>query len=189
METMPTARCATVTENWFDVTFAASVRTTGQSASTPRPRICLIRGSVRSALCTGTLATLKAEYKKRKAERRMEKEEDQQLELQVQNAEKVRNVAREKKSAVAREEEGGGRHSLPHSRGGGCGRRSRSRSKGRSVGVGKRRLKGMACLWNVRGFCFIKPEDGGEDLFCHVSSIKVLSYRVPQSSGSMKTSQ
>jgi hypothetical protein len=26
-------------------------------------------------------------------------------------------------------------------------------------------------------------------LFCHVSSIKVLSYRVPQSSGSMKTSQ
>ena len=34
-------------------------------------------------------------------------------------------------------------------------------------------MKGTACRWNVRGFGFIKPDDGGEDLFCHVSSIKV----------------
>lgn len=33
-------------------------------------------------------------------------------------------------------------------------------------------MKGTACRWNVRGFGFIKPDDGGEDLFCHVSSIK-----------------
>ena len=74
------------------------------------------------------------------------------------------------------------------SRGGGGGRggggrgggrsRSRSRSRGRGGGgggggSGKRRLKGEACRWNMRGFGFIKPEDGGEDLFCHVSSIKV----------------
>ena len=58
--------------------------------------------------------------------------------------------------------------------------RSRSRSRGRGGGgggggggSGKRRLKGEACRWNMRGFGFIKPEDGGEDLFCHVSSIKV----------------
>merc|ERR1712127_426293 len=34
------------------------------------------------------------------------------------------------------------------------------------------RLKGAACRWNERGFGFIKPADGGEDLFCHVSSIE-----------------
>ena len=34
------------------------------------------------------------------------------------------------------------------------------------------RLKGQACRWNERGFGFIKPADGGEDLFCHVSSIE-----------------
>ena len=50
--------------------------------------------------------------------------------------------------------------------------RSRSRSRGRGGGGGKKRLKGEACRWNPRGFGFIKPADGGEDLFCHVSSIR-----------------
>jgi len=31
---------------------------------------------------------------------------------------------------------------------------------------------GTACRWNPSGFGFIKPEDGGEDLFCHFSEIK-----------------
>merc|ERR1711865_499460 len=54
--------------------------------------------------------------------------------------------------------------------------RSRSRSRGRDRGddrggeAGK--LKGTACRWNERGFGFIKPADGGEDLFCHVSGIQ-----------------
>merc|ERR1719272_597530 len=34
------------------------------------------------------------------------------------------------------------------------------------------KLKGTACRWNERGFGFIKPADGGEDLFCHVSGIQ-----------------
>ena len=50
--------------------------------------------------------------------------------------------------------------------------RSRSRSRGRGGGGSKKRLKGEACRWNPRGFGFIKPADGGEDLFCHVSSIR-----------------
>lgn len=32
-------------------------------------------------------------------------------------------------------------------------------------------MKGTACRWNDRGFGFIRPEAGGEDVFCHVSSI------------------
>ena len=30
---------------------------------------------------------------------------------------------------------------------------------------------GTACRWDDQGFGFIKPDDGGVDLFCHVSSI------------------
>ena len=33
------------------------------------------------------------------------------------------------------------------------------------------KLSGVAQRWNDRGFGFIRPDDGGEDLFCHVSSI------------------
>ena len=38
-------------------------------------------------------------------------------------------------------------------------------------GAGGTRLKGEAARWNSRGFGFIKPNTGGEDVFCHVSSI------------------
>lgn len=31
--------------------------------------------------------------------------------------------------------------------------------------------RGIAGRWNDRGFGFIKPDDGGEDVFCHFSSI------------------
>lgn len=62
------------------------------------------------------------------------------------------------------------------------GRRSRSRSPprrgddrngGGGGGGGGRgqRLKGEAARWNPRGFGFIKPVDGGEGIFCHVSVI------------------
>eukprot|EP00035_Acanthoeca_spectabilis_P017265 m.359947 g.359947 ORF g.359947 m.359947 type:complete len:363 (-) comp16634_c1_seq2:93-1181(-) len=32
-------------------------------------------------------------------------------------------------------------------------------------------VNGTAARWNDRGFCFIRPEDGTEDVFCHFSSI------------------
>jgi cold shock CspA family protein len=44
--------------------------------------------------------------------------------------------------------------------------RERSRSPERG---GK--STGKALRWNAKGFGFIKPDDGGEDLFCHYSSI------------------
>jgi len=34
------------------------------------------------------------------------------------------------------------------------------------------RCRGVAARWTDRGFGFIRPEDGGEDLFCHYSSIE-----------------
>ena len=51
--------------------------------------------------------------------------------------------------------------------------RSRSCSRGRDGGGGGGgKQKGVAYRWNDRGFGFIKPSDGSEDVFCHVSSIK-----------------
>jgi cold shock CspA family protein len=35
-----------------------------------------------------------------------------------------------------------------------------------------KRLRGTASRWNDKGFCFLKPEDGGEEVFCHSSGIK-----------------
>merc|ERR1712054_747808 len=49
--------------------------------------------------------------------------------------------------------------------------RRRSRSRSRSGG-GSGREKGVACRWNERGFGFIRPNKGGDDVFCHVSGLK-----------------
>ena len=49
--------------------------------------------------------------------------------------------------------------------------RSRSRSRDREAGAGKER--GIALRWNMeKGFGFIKPDTGGEDLFCHFSCVE-----------------
>jgi cold shock CspA family protein len=55
-------------------------------------------------------------------------------------------------------------------RGGGS-RSPRGRNGGGGNDGGSKRLKGEAARWNPRGFGFIKPTNGGEDVFCHVSSI------------------
>ena len=34
------------------------------------------------------------------------------------------------------------------------------------------RVRGVALRWNEKGFGFIKPDDGGDDVFCHFSGIK-----------------
>merc|ERR1719352_864427 len=71
------------------------------------------------------------------------------------------------------------RKSRSRSRSGGRGgSRGREGSRGRGGGggggggAGGERFKGEACKWNSRGFGFIKPLDGSEDVFCHVSVIK-----------------
>mmetsp|Transcript_24550 Transcript_24550/g.72841 ORF Transcript_24550/g.72841 Transcript_24550/m.72841 type:complete len:356 (+) Transcript_24550:262-1329(+) len=52
--------------------------------------------------------------------------------------------------------------------------RSRSRSPARGGGGGGRggKATGIACRWNERGFGFIKPDDGSDDIFCHLSAIR-----------------
>ncbi len=53
--------------------------------------------------------------------------------------------------------------------------RSRSRSPKRDGGKAKSgsgKSEGVAGRWNERGFGFIKPNDGGEDVFCHLSAIQ-----------------
>jgi len=54
--------------------------------------------------------------------------------------------------------------------------RDRDRYDDRGGGGGGRggggKERGIAGRWNDRGFGFIKPDDGGEDVFCHFSGIK-----------------
>jgi cold shock CspA family protein len=50
--------------------------------------------------------------------------------------------------------------------------RHSSRSRSRSPPRAGARLTGLALRWNPKGFGFIKPDDGSEDVFCHTTAIK-----------------
>ena len=50
-------------------------------------------------------------------------------------------------------------------------RRSRSPPRDGGGGGGGGKVTGIAARWNDRGFGFIKPNDGSDDVFCHFSSI------------------
>ncbi|EOD23078.1 hypothetical protein EMIHUDRAFT_308423 [Emiliania huxleyi CCMP1516] len=52
------------------------------------------------------------------------------------------------------------------------GSRSRSPARGGGGGAPGGKAPGIPCRWNERGFGFIKPEEGGEDLFCHFLSME-----------------
>ena len=47
----------------------------------------------------------------------------------------------------------------------------RDRSRFPERGGKSTKATGKALRWNANGFGFIKPDDGGEDLYCHFSSI------------------
>ena len=47
----------------------------------------------------------------------------------------------------------------------------RDRSRFPERGGKSAKATGKALRWNANGFGFIKPDDGGEDLYCHFSSI------------------